>query len=196
MIITCRYASILLASIFKAKGIPVRVRSGFAPYINEKRYPNHWVCEVWRAQEDRWILVDADEIELDKKTYNNVDRKQFYFAAEAWLDVRHEKIEVDQFLHGGYVHGLSMLARTLFFDFHALMNDEISYLFFPTYIDTEEEFYNLSVEELKQLDALALLLLDVDKNFDELRYLFENDKRFRSINTPLTSDKDHLELEI
>ena len=198
VVITCRYASILLASILKAKGFSTRVRSGFAPYIDQEKYPDHWICEVWCEKKNKWILVDADEIEVDVEEYTNVDidRKQFYFAAEAWLDVRHGKIEIDKFLHGSHVQGLSMLARTLFFDFHSLMNDEVSYLFFPTYIDTEEEFYNLSIEELKQLDDLAVLLLDVDKNFDELRYLFENDQRFRSINTPLTSDRDHLELEI
>lgn len=196
LVITCRYASILLASILKAKGFSVRVRSGFAPYINEERYPDHWICEVWCADEKRWILVDADEIEIEGCSNIDIHREKFYFAAEAWLDVRHGKISVDKFLHGSHIHGLSMLARTLFFDFHSLMHDEVSYLFFPTYIDTEDEFDHLSIEELKQLDDLAILLLDVDKNFDELRYLFENDKNFRCMNTPLISDKDHLELEI
>ena len=36
--------------------------------------------------------------------------------------------------------------------------------------------------------------LFVNKNFDELRYLFENDKKFRVLNTPLLGDKDHLEI--
>lgn len=196
LVITCRYASILLASILKAKGFSVRVRSGFAPYIREEKYPDHWLCEVWCEDWNRWILVDADETEIEGCSNIDIPREKFYFAAEAWLDVRYGKIEVGKFLHGSHVQGLSMLARTLFFDFHALMNDEVSYLFFPTYIDTEEKFYNLSVEELKQLDDLALLLLDVDKNFDELRYLFENDQKFRCMNTPLVSDRDHLELEI
>ena len=196
IVITCRYASVLFASILKAKGYSVRVRSGFAPYINEERYPDHWICEVWSVQEKRWVLVDTDEIEIEGCSNVDVDRKKFYFAANAWLDVRRGKIDVNKFLHGSHIHGLSMLARTLFFDFHSLMLDEISYLFFPTYIDTVEESFNLSIEELKQLDDLAVLLLDVDTHFDELRYLFENDKKFRCINTPLTSDKDHLELEI
>lgn len=197
IIVTCRYASLMLASILKAKGYSVRVRSGFAPYINPKRYPDHWICQVWNEKENRWINVDADETDTDVSGYQNTDVKNeyFYFAAQAWLDVRHGKIHVDQFLHGSYIQGLSMLARALFFDFHALMNDEISYLFFPVYIDTDDEFNHLSIEELKELDDLATLMLDPDENFDTLRYLFENDKRYRVINTPLTSDKDHLELE-
>ena len=39
-------------------------------------------------------------------------------------------------------------------------------------------------------------MLDPNKNFDELRYLFYNDKKFRILNTPLISDNEHLELEI
>ena len=51
-------------------------------------------------------------------------------------------------------------------------------------------------EDLKDLDDLASLMLDPNKNFDELRYLFYNDKKFRILNTPLISDNEHLELEI
>ena len=196
IIVTCRYASILLASILKAKGYSVRVRSGFAPYINNDKYPDHWICQVWDNLENRWVNVDSDVINVDIKGYKNTDVKNeyFYFAAKAWLDVRQGKINVDKFLHGSCIKGLPMLARTLFFDFHALMNDEVSYLFFPVFIDTDKEFYTLSTDDLKQLDDLATLMLDPDKNFDELRYLFENDKRFRTLNTPLLSDRDHLEL--
>ncbi len=196
VIITCRYASVLLASILKAKGIPTRVRSGFAPYINQNRYPDHWICQYYSEREDRWINVDTDEIEIERKHYNNIDVKDEYFcfAAEAWLNVRAGKVNVEKFVHGSSIKGLDMLARTLFFDFHALMNDEISYLFFPTYLDTSKEFFELGIEELKELDDLALLMLEPDKNFDELRYLFENDKKFRVLNTPLLGDKDHLEI--
>lgn len=87
-----------------------------------------------------------------------------------------------------------MLARSLFYDFHSLMNDEISYLFFPSFIDEKEEFFKLGINELKEFDDLANLMLNPDENFDELRYLFNNDKRFRVINTPILGDRDHLEL--
>ena len=74
--------------------------------------------------------------------------------------------------------------------------DEISYLFKPSYIDDDNEFFNLTKEDLKDLDDLATLMLDPNKNFDELRYLFYNDKKFRILNTPLISDSEHIELEI
>jgi len=197
IIITCRYASVLLASILKAKGYSARVRSGFGKYFRPDAYLDHWLVEYYNEQEKKWILVDADTLSttIYKKFNNaNVNRAYFYTAAEAWLEVRRGNENMDRFLHGGFIKGLDMLARSLFYDFHALMNDELSYLFFPTYIDEKEEFFKLGVDDLKELDDLANLMINPDEHFDELRYLFENDKRFRVINTPLLGDKDHLEI--
>lgn len=197
VVITCRYASILLASILKAKGYSARVRSGFGKYFQPDQYVDHWLVEYYDENKNKWILVDADKIECSMfKNYNNIDvnRSYYFTAAEAWLDVRSGKEDINKFVHGGRIKGLDMLARSLFYDFHSLMNDEISYLFFPNYIDDKREFFTLNIDELKELDDLASLMLDPDSNFDELRYLFNNDKRFRTINTPLLGDRDHLEL--
>ena len=177
VVITCRYVAVLLASILKAKGIPCRVRSGFASYFtNDGRCFDHWIIEYYNESENRWIT--------------------FSWIAEVWLNVRSGKDDINKYVHGSSFQGLNMLAYTLFFDFHALMGDEISYLFKPTYLDDDNEFFNLTKEELKELDDLATLMLDPNKNFDELRYIFDNNKRFRVLNTPLISDKEHLELEI
>ena len=189
IVVTCRYVSVLTASILKAKGYSVRVRSGFAPWIRENTACDHWICQYYCEKENRWIDYDVDEETHDDPT------KKLIMAAEAWLDVRAGKKDCNYFVHGSRIKGLPMLARSLFFDFHALMNDEISYLFFPTFIDTNEEFFNLSPNELKELDDLAILLLDPDKNFDEIKYLFRNDKKLRILNFPLINDNDHLELE-
>lgn len=189
IVVTCRYVSVLTASILKAKGYSVRVRSGFAPWIRENEACDHWICQYYNHNEQRWVDYDVDEEVHDDPS------KKLIMAAEAWLDVRAGKKECNYFVHGSCLKGLPMLARSIFFDFHALMNDEISYLFFPTYIDTNEEFFNLSTDELKELDDLATLLLDPDKNFDEIKYLFRNDQKLRILNFPLTGDKDHLEVK-
>lgn len=189
IVVTCRYVSVLTASILKAKGYSVRVRSGFAPWIRKTEACDHWICQYYNNDEERWVDYDVDEEIHDDPS------KKLIMAAEAWLDVRAGKKECNYFVHGSCIKGLPMLARSVFFDFHALMNDEISYLFFPTYIDTNEEFFNLSTEELKEIDDLATLLLEPDKNFDEIKYLFRNDQKLRILNFPLTQDKDHLELK-
>lgn len=37
-------------------------------------------------------------------------------------------------------------------------------------------------------------MVNVDKNFDKIKYLFRNDKGLITINTPLSGDNEHLEL--
>lgn len=195
VVITCRYVAVLLASILKAKGIPCRVRSGFASYFtNDGEYIDHWIIEYYSKEENRWITCDPDP--NSGKGHIDMPHNSFAWIAEVWLNVRSGKDDINKYVHGSSFQGLNMLAYTLFFDFHALMGDEISYLFMPSYIDDDNEFFNLTKEDLKDLDDLATLMLNPNKNFDELRYLFYNDKKLRVLNTPLISDKEHLELEI
>ena len=193
VVITCRYVAILIASILKAKGIPTRVRSGFASYLsdNGKSY-DHWIVEYYNKEEKRFVICDPYKNIGSRHIDMNYD--DFGWVAKIWLDIRRGKDSIDKYIHGSSYQGLQMLARSLFFDFHALMNDEISYLFFPTYIDSDEEFFNLKPDDLKELDDLATLMLDPDKNFFELLYIIKNDKKLRVLNTPLLGDKDHLEL--
>lgn len=197
VVITCRYVAVLLASILKAKGIPARCRSGYADYFLKKRgkvFYDHWIVQYYNAKEKRWVNVDPDNDY--KVSFNQYDfpNKEFKWIAKVWLDVRKDYDDYRRYIHGSSYNGLNNLAYALFFDFHSLMNDEISYLFFPTMFDKKDEFNNLTEEELSRLDNLATLMLDPDKNFDELRYLFRNDKWLRIINTPLLSDQDHLEI--
>lgn len=189
IVVTCRYMSVLTASILKAKGYSCRLRSGFAPYFHDDIACDHWICEYYDEKTKRWIDYDVDGLLRDDK------KKKLIPASLAWLDVRSGKRDVSYFVHGSDTRGMAMLARAVFLDFHSLMNDEISYLFMPTYIDEEEEFFSLTPDDLKEIDDLAQLLLEPDKNFDEIRYLFRNDPKLRVINTPLVGDRNHLELK-
>lgn len=196
VVITCRYVSILLASILKAKGIPARVRSGYANYFLIKRenvYFDYWIVQYYNPTVNDWVSVDADgeyDVHFD---ICDIPHAEFKWVAEVWLDVRNGKDCCENYIHGLSLNKRSNLAYSLMFDFHNLMNDEISYLFFPTEFDSEHEFSSMREEDLAKLDYLAHLMLDPDKNFDELRYLFRNDKWYRLINTPLLTDNDHLE---
>jgi len=197
IVITCRYVSVLLASILKAKGIPSRCRSGYANYFCSQKdcYYDHWIVQYYNSKSKRWVNVDADGLyQVDFNQWDIPD-EEFKYPAKIWLDVRKGIDSEKKYIHGTSLNKLSNLAYALFFDFHSLMNDEISYLFFPVAIAEEKDFANLSNKELEKIDTLAKLMLNPDDNFDELRYLFRNDKWLRTINTPLLSKEDHLELE-
>lgn len=56
LVVTCRYISVLMSAILKAKGIPCRSRAGFAPYFDENKSGDHWINQYWNERENRWIF--------------------------------------------------------------------------------------------------------------------------------------------
>jgi len=70
------------------------------------------------------------------------------------------------------------------------MNNEISYEFQPSYID--KKFDKLTEEDFKEIDELATLLLDPDKNFYKLLNIWNTKRKFRILNSPLVEDNSHM----
>lgn len=65
LVLTCRFAAILMASILKSKGIPTRVRSGNAAYWGNRDEPDdcsgdHWINQYWNEKEGRWVTIDVE----------------------------------------------------------------------------------------------------------------------------------------
>jgi len=61
------------------------------------------------------------------------------------------------------------------------MNDEIIYLHNPE-ITNFKRFDKLSEEQLSEIDNLATLMQNPDKNFDQLKSLWETKREFRLVN--------------
>lgn len=189
--ITCRGQSILLASILKAKGIPTRVRSGFAPYIHYDGINyDHWITEYYDENKERWILVDADQHCSDHEMgfdINDIPRNKFIFGAEAYLGMRTNKYKTEEIHYSSNpaTLGIKATIRCLFYDFHSLMNNEIIFLHLPRYI--KEKDFNLSEEEYLELDELANLMLNPNDNFDKLKYIWENNLKYRILSGALNS---------
>lgn len=179
----CREQSVLLASILKAKGIPCRARSGFAPYISDGDVGfDHWITEWYDEKNGRWVLTDADCCE-EKIDFDPFDfgHEKFIFGAQAYLGLRDGTYETRQisFASNPPTLGIKAALWGMFFDFHALMNDEIFFWHKPRYL--EECDYNFSEEQLSELDNLARLMLDPDKNFSELKKIWETVPKFRNL---------------
>ena len=181
--VTCRGEAILLTAILKAKGIPSRVRSGFAEYLkHDGIYYDHWITEYYSDIEKRWILVDADNQWGDSKIdfdLNDLPRNKFMFGANAYLTLRNNKIEKEKIIYQSdpVTIGLPAAIRGLFYDFHCLMNDEIILDFVPRYV--LEKNFNLTEDELIELDELASLMLDPDTNFNKLNKIWESKLKYR-----------------
>lgn len=171
--VSCRQASILFCAILKAKGIPCRSRAGFMDFgdIGDS-YLEHWVNEYWNFAENRWVLADVDGYyEYEQRFgYSQFDlpRRKFVTASEAWLGLRENTLnkKIDVFSP----NLLEGVCEYLFMDFHALMNNEIFYSYQPLYLRNGIE--TLPENELRELDDLARLLAEPDKNMEQLEHLW------------------------
>lgn len=195
IVVTCRYVSVLMSAILKARGIPCRSRAGFAPYFQPGISMDHWINQYFDEKEKRWVTIDADgfydENGMNLGQYDIADGR-FDFAGKTWLDIRGGRVKGEKFIYadGLCTCSLKAVIRALFYDFHALMNDEISYRFMPCYID--EKFERLTEEDFRELDELAALLSEPDENFDELVKIWHTKKKFRIMNSPLVGDYDNM----
>lgn len=191
LVLTCRFVSVLVSSIYKGKGIPCRSRAGFAPYIHPEISMDHWINEVWLEKEGRWLTFDADGFYEGfpmPVTQYDMEAGQFHWPAKAWLDIRQGKTDGARFVYadGLGTNGLSSVGRYLAYDFHALMNHEVSYVFQPRFM--EPLLFNgeaLPDEDMALLDHLAELLLEPDRNFDKLLELWNTNRKLRDLSSPL-----------
>ena len=184
LVLTCRYVALLIASILKSKGIACRVRAGHASYFDMgmlgKVSTDHWINQYWDAKENRWITIDVDGSWSLNDNFDPYDipKSKFDFPADAWLSVRTGKDKADRFWNAGGTGGQVVLLWSLFYDFHCLMNNEVPYIHVPE-IAFEKNFKKLTETEFKEIDNLAYLMQDPEKNFDKLEKIWNTNKKFR-----------------
>ena len=184
--VSCRQASVLFSAILKAKGIPCRSRAGFMDFGNTgDSYMEHWVNEYWDFNENRWVLVDADGYyEYEQRFgYSQFDlpRRKFVTASEAWIGLR--KNTLNKKLDVFSSNPLEGVCEYLFMDFHALMNNEIFYSYQPLYL--RGGIHTLSESELDELDHLAGLLSEPDKNMEQIEHLWNTNEKFSVLTTAI-----------
>lgn len=191
IVVTCRYVSVLMSAILKAKGIPARCRAGFAPYFKEGVSMDHWINQYYSEEKQRWITFDADgfyeEGGMPLSQYD-MPEGSFDWVAEAYLSVRRGRTEGKQFLYADGLGTCSLpaLIRYLIYDFSALMNQELTYTFLPSWLDGR--LNRLTESELQELDQLAGWLSEPDRYFAELCALWERERKFRILNSPLVEE--------
>jgi len=70
MVANCRDYSVLMVSMLRHIGIPARARCGFGTYFTPDKYEDHWVCEYWDSDQKRFVRVDAQLDEVQRKALN------------------------------------------------------------------------------------------------------------------------------
>ena len=99
---TCRDFTLLLCAFLRWQGRAARARCGFAGYFAPSRYEDHWVCEVWDEEAERWRLVDAQIDEIQRRVFGpadplDVQRDEFLVGGEAWTACRSGRLDAERF---------------------------------------------------------------------------------------------------
>ena len=192
----CRDFSVTLASMLQSKGIPARPRCGFGAYFRPNHFEDHWVCEYWKESEGRWVLVDAQLDELQRKvlgiSFNTLDvpRDQFIVGGAAWKMCRGRQVDPDQF--GIFdMHGMDFVKGDFLRDVAAL--NKVELLPWDCWGLILTEYVALSPDDLLLLDQLADLTHADVPNFDRVRGLYESDPRLRVNESIQSFVNGHLE---
>lgn len=183
IVVTCRFVSILMSSILKTKGIPVRIRSGFAGYFDDNKDRtvwDHWVNEYWNGK--KWVLIDVDgSFSMDKSGLNPYDLPydhSFIFGHQAWLNLRKNNDDPATYQNAGGYHGLLPAAWALIYDFHAVMGRPMTYLQTAKSVifALGEPWKNQEIDEAKaqELDTLAHAMKNIEENWEKLLTFWQN----------------------
>lgn len=128
---TCRDFALMTCSALRERGVPARVRCGFATYFPSNPFEDHWVCEHWHEDERRWVLTDAQLDPLQRQHLRvgfdptDLPAKTFLNAGEAWNAWRSGAIDANAFGHGES-RGAWFLQVNLMRDLLALRKQETS----------------------------------------------------------------------
>ena len=144
---------------------------------NGDSYMEHWVNEYWDFNKNRWVLADVDGYyEYEQRFgYSQFDlpRRKFVTASEAWIGLRSNTLNKKLDVFSPNV--LEGVCEYLFMDFHSLLNNEIFYSYQPLYL--RDGIQALNEGELNELDYLAELLADPDKNIAQIEQLRDTNEK-------------------
>lgn len=181
----CRHFAVLACSMLRHQGTPARARGGFEAYFSPNAHHDHWICEYWKEDEERWVQIDAEpDVFLRKKWKIDFDIQdlppgKFMTGAQAWMrcrkgemDPNHCGIMTDRWLGGwGFVKGELVL------DIMALNKMEM--LPWDKNPLVEKSFQDLTDRELELLDRAAEIVLQGNRRFEDLRDIYNSEQILR-----------------
>jgi hypothetical protein len=167
LVVSCRYHAILLASILKHRGIPARVRYGFASYLMPGAHIYHVICEVWNADEKRWMRVDPDRQLVDFAL------GLFVPAFEAWQKYGKDELDPSTWGFPGW-WGPHPILDVMCHDLASVLGSEHLYVDRPPIsANIDMDVAGIPADRRAVLDTAAQLLKDPDAGFNGLRALYD-----------------------
>jgi hypothetical protein len=191
LLIVCRDFATMLCAMLRHQGVPARARCGFARYFGQcpDSTPgfnvDHWVCEVWNTDEERWVLIDA-EVDENERDFCHIEidtldvpRDEFLVAGRAWQLCRSGEANPDDFgLAPDSMHGLWYIQSQLVRDLAAM--NKVELLCWDCWgLGNADPDRGASAEGTVLLDGVAALTQGDNPAFTELRATYEGDDRLR-----------------
>jgi hypothetical protein len=198
----CRDAAVLVCAALRHRGVPARVRVGFARYLVPNLFIDHWVAECWNGARRRWILVDAEQDGIvrggDGATFDprDVPHDQFVVAGRAWQACRAGTEADHRFGYDVATTGMDVVKANVLHDLACLNKVELTPWDFWGLGLTA--FAQLTVDDVALLDRVARLTQAAHESFPALRTLHERDARLRvpAIVTSYSLDDERMEVRI
>lgn len=191
----CRDFAVLLVTMLRHKGVPARLRIGFAGYFRGEQLPfwDHRLAEYWDEKQGRWVLVDAQIDEVQQATLSrpfdplNVNSySPFFVAGEVWQQCRAGNWDAYQFGDSPEDRGMSPIRYALLHDFDALNKMElVGFDAWHPLIDKPEHL--LISEEMGFLDAVAAAITQPDTQFQSLQTLYQASEYGQTIQAKFSS---------
>jgi excinuclease ABC subunit A len=187
----CRDFAVFLVSLLRHKGVPARMRVGFADYLFDKGgfKADHWISEYWDETNSRWVLADPDiggmppgllGIQIACNLFDLRRDHDFYVAGSAWQLARAGKVRSDLFRYSGHWKGFPCIRGNLLHDFQSLNRLELALFDYWDELHYKPET-GLTVEDKAVLDRVAALTINPEATFDEMRAYFDGLPRTQRI---------------
>jgi formylglycine-generating enzyme required for sulfatase activity len=170
LVLGCREYAIILASVLKYRGIPVRIRCGHATYLEPGFHVSHTVCEVWNKKDKRWMLVDPSTGMID------FNRDKFDFSNEAWLKMQKGEINPNLYIAPPNTSGLVSIVGKISPDLLSILGTEFTiYQYAPILECTLNNQNKLSTEQIEILNKISELMQSLDAdNLTKLRDIYNS----------------------
>ena len=177
----CRHFATLFVAIMRRKGVPARARCGFAGYFAAGKHLDHWVGEYWDEAAGRWLLVDAQVDDIQRRYFKldidtlDLPRDRFLVGGDAWRACRSGADPMSFGVAGTPMWGLVEVYGDLFQDLAALQKIEL--LPWGWYGLAKDE---RGMTEVALLDRLAAISSHADGGaMAQLRDILAADARLR-----------------
>ncbi len=148
----------MLCGLLRHRGVPARVRCGFAAYFRAGPWEDHWICEYWLQGERRWRQVDAQLDDVLTKHLGigfdptDLPADMFLSAGDAWLRCRSGQADAAGFGHGT-ARGMWFIRVNVIRDHLVLNGSEVSA--WDSWRNASAGHQLLAEDEQRATDAIA-----------------------------------------